>query len=202
MTETGVADTRADARKRKVARAAARLFSRKTYLDTTMDEIAEAARVSKGGMYYYFRKKSDVLFFILDRVMDDLLDGLPAELAGLPAGAPRLRHIMTRHLTYYGDNLAEVRTLLNDRQCLDRGQFRVIEAKQQVYFDLVRRTVAECLGRDPSPDLNPVAFAFFGICNWIPGWFKPSGAITIEELIETTYKLYMHGLDSFEEERG
>lgn len=191
--------TKADARMANVARAAAKLFSRNTYLDTTMDEIAEAAKVSKGGLYYYFEKKSDVLFFILDRTIEDLLAGLEEDLAALPDPEARLKHIMRRQLSYYSDHLPEVQTLLNDRRCLDRPQLKAIDAKQERYFQIVRAVVADLIGRPDAREINPLAFAFFGLCNWIPGWYRPGGGIGIEELIETTYRLYTNGLASFSE---
>ena len=44
----------------KIAKVAARLFCRKGFLETTMDEIAAAAKISKGGMYYYFTSKLEL----------------------------------------------------------------------------------------------------------------------------------------------
>jgi len=197
----GRAQAKADRRKAVVLRAAARLFSRKTYLDTTMDEIAEAARVSKGGLYYYFDTKSEVLFHIMDSVMDDLLEGLDGDLAAQADGHARLRRIIERQIGYYSDHLAEVQTLLNDRHCLDRRQFRAIEAKQERYFAIVRNAVAECLGAAggaaPPKMLSPLAFALFGMCNWIPGWYRPGGAVSTEQLIDMTYQLFLNGLGSF-----
>ena len=198
-TTLGRAQAKADRRKATVLRAAARLFSRKTYLDTTLDEIAEAARVSKGGLYYYFDTKSDVLFHIMDSVMDDLLDGLQDDLARLGDGRARLRRIIERQIGYYGEHLAEVQTLLNDRHCLDRRQFKAIERKQQRYFEIVRTVVADCLGngQKTTPVLTPLSFALFGMCNWIPGWFRPGGEITTDQLIDMTYELYLNGLAGF-----
>jgi AcrR family transcriptional regulator len=197
---------KADQRKSRILRAAAHLISRKSYLETTMDEIAEAAKVSKGGMYYYFPNKSDVLFHILDQAMDDLMNGLEEELARLPDGPSRLRRIIERQVDYYADNLAEAQTLLNDRKCLHRERRAAIEEKEQRYFDLVRAAVAESLSsktKGRSRQLvNLLTFALFGMCNWIPGWFKPNGAVSIEQLADMTFDLYLNGLNRFGDNRG
>lgn len=191
-----------DAKRLRIERAAAALFSDSGYLDVSMDAIAAKACISKGALYYYFEKKSDVLFAILARSMDALMDGLEADLSTLPPGRERLRRIVRRQLSYYSAHLAEVRTLLNDRHCLDRAQLRAILARQQAYFDIVRGAVDETIGRADGPRAKvgastPLTFALFGMCNWIPGWFRPGGAIGIDELIDMTTELYLNGLGHF-----
>jgi AcrR family transcriptional regulator len=63
-------------RANKIGKTAAKLFSRKSYFDTTIDEIAAGGRFSKGSVYYYFKSKSDILFFILFHYMDKFLKNL------------------------------------------------------------------------------------------------------------------------------
>ena len=178
---------------RRIARAAAELFRARTYLDTSMDGIAKAARISKGALYHYFKRKSDVLFHILDRAMDDLLAG--AEDVQGPDGRAKLEALVTRQIRYYSDHLAEVRTLLNDRHCLPPAQRRTIEAKQQAYFDLLREQVDACLDRHAAP--TPLTFALFGMCNWIPSWYRPTGALDVEALARLTLRLFFDGLNGF-----
>jgi len=178
----------------KVARAAARLFSRQTYLATSMDEIAAAAKVSKGGMYYYFKTKADVLYFIVDRVLDDLLDGLTEDLRAQPDAHARLRRLISRHVGYYDGHLNEVRTLLNDRRCLDGKLAERIAAKEQVYFDIAAAVIAEWVGAN-DPRRAPTTFALFGILNWIPGWYRQGGPASIETLTDLVYELFVGGID-------
>lgn len=192
----------ADGKRLRIERAAAALFSGSGYLDVSMDQIAAKARISKGALYYYFEKKSQVLFAILARSMDALMDGLASELKTLSPGRERLSLIVRRQLSYYSEHLAEVRTLLNDRHCLDRAQLRDILARQQAYFDIVRRVVDETLGRTDDSRAGdaastPLTFALFGMCNWIPGWYRQGGATSIDELIDMTTELYLNGLGHF-----
>lgn len=198
--ETPAADPKAARRMDQVARAAAHLFSRQTYLATTMDDIATAAKVSKGGMYYYFATKADVLFYIVNRVLDDLMDGLAADLKAQPDRHARMRRLIARQVGYYQGHLSEVRTLLNDRRCLEGRLAERIAAKEQAYFDIAAGVVAEWLG---PKDIRraPATFALFGILNWIPGWYRPGGPATIESLTELIYDLYTGGIDNIGKEQ-
>ena len=63
-----------------IAKIGAELFSKKGFAETSMDDIASAAKLSKGGLYHYFSSKTELLNFILDNFMDVVLKGLQDEL--------------------------------------------------------------------------------------------------------------------------
>ncbi len=49
-----------------IVKAAIRVFSRKGYRMTQMDEIADAAEVSKATLYYYFKSKAHLFQYVLE----------------------------------------------------------------------------------------------------------------------------------------
>jgi AcrR family transcriptional regulator len=59
-----------------IGRATTKLFNEKGYLETSMDDIAMAANLSKGGIYHYFFSKHEILYFISTNYMDLLLQDL------------------------------------------------------------------------------------------------------------------------------
>src|SRR4030043_392253 len=63
-----------------IAKAAAKLFHEKGYLETSMDYISTAAKLSKGGIYHYFSSKNEILYFISTNFMALLLKDLEQEL--------------------------------------------------------------------------------------------------------------------------
>ncbi len=56
----------AEATKIQIAEAARRLFFKRGYMGTTMEEVARDARVSKESVYSIFRNKQGILAFLLD----------------------------------------------------------------------------------------------------------------------------------------
>ena len=64
------ASKRSEKRRDQIVRAAVRLFSEKGYHPTSMEDIANAANVSKGLIYLYFNDKNDVLFYALRFVLN------------------------------------------------------------------------------------------------------------------------------------
>ena len=78
-------------------RVAVAVFSRKGFENTSVEEICLAAGYSKGGFYFHFRGKNDLLVQILKRDVDvigaEWLDALTAELW---AGAARNEAVRER----------------------------------------------------------------------------------------------------------
>ncbi len=72
---------RAQARQRRILDAALRVFSRKGYRDTSVDEIAGESGTSKGGVYFHFPGKETILLHLLDRTVSRLRDKIDAALA-------------------------------------------------------------------------------------------------------------------------
>jgi len=71
--------TRIQARNRQlIVDAALGVFSAYGFRGTTLDQIAEAAAMSKPNLLYYFRRKEDVYFAVLEHTLDDWLEPLKA----------------------------------------------------------------------------------------------------------------------------
>lgn len=61
----------------RICDAALELFVRKGYRATTIDEIARRVRLTKGGVYYYFGSKAELLDEIVERVRKHYPCGIP-----------------------------------------------------------------------------------------------------------------------------
>src|ERR1700761_228 len=58
-------------RQREIIDAAAKIFHRKGYSETTVQDIADAVGILKGSLYYYIDSKEDLLFQMLLEVHED-----------------------------------------------------------------------------------------------------------------------------------
>ena len=56
-----------EVRKGEILDAAERLFAEKSYDRTTVNDMLEAIRISKGAFYHYFKSKEDVLDAVIER---------------------------------------------------------------------------------------------------------------------------------------
>src|SRR6059058_6695240 len=60
----------------RILRAATALFCERGYHGTSVRTLARELRLETASLYYHFHSKQEILFAILDRTLDDLLDGL------------------------------------------------------------------------------------------------------------------------------
>jgi TetR/AcrR family transcriptional regulator len=71
--------TRIQAKNRQlIVDAALGVFSAYGFRGTTLDQIADAASMSKPNLLYYFRRKEDVYLAVLEHTLDDWLEPLRA----------------------------------------------------------------------------------------------------------------------------
>ncbi len=159
-----------------ILRAAAGVFRRHGFAATGMREIAAAADLSPGNLYYYFGSKHELLYFCQDHSLDRMLAaGRAAPAAG--ARAPeRLAHVIRAHLSCLLDELdgAAAHTEVEALPPLLRAR---IVAKRDRYEAAVRRLVEDGVrsGAFVACDAALVTRALLGALNWTARWFRPGG---------------------------
>lgn len=103
-----MAAPRKDNVKEKILEATAELLEHKTLSDISLAEIAAASGVSKGTLYYYYKTKTDILFDITNRYLDQQWDELIAwtENKEKDTSMPRLvKYVVERNTASAGMRL-------------------------------------------------------------------------------------------------
>lgn len=185
-------------KKCQIGRAAATLFDEKGYLETSLKDISAEAKLSKGGIYHYFRSKDEILYFVLDNYMDLLLSGLQEELEKIPDDSSKIRHILFRHLKLYNTKVPEARALLIDSRNLPANYFKAIAAKEKKYAQILTDVLSDFLGGSlPKDKSKAISYTLFGMVNAIMYWYDSEGPITLDELSQISYDIFMKGVEGY-----
>ncbi|MEP7187772.1 MAG: helix-turn-helix domain-containing protein, partial [Roseiflexaceae bacterium] len=80
-------------RRQAILAAAISVFAQHGFDAATTDDIARAAGLSKGGLYWHFKSKDDILAAILMQLFDQELGVIQRLVAAEGAVAPRLRQL-------------------------------------------------------------------------------------------------------------
>jgi len=185
-----------------IGKAASRLFNDKGYLQTTTKDIADSAKLSKGGLFHYFASKDDVLYFILKNYMDLALENFERELAEVKDAPSKIKFIISRHINFYLENAYEGKTLFRDAHLLPAKYFKVITEKETKYYKIVVGVLADFFnGRVEKNELTILAFELLGMCNWIFSWYNPKGSIAPEKLSEVIYDIFYKGVSVYKEKK-
>jgi len=184
-----------------IAAAGAGLFSAKGYTETSMEDVAAAAKISKGGMYHYFACKEDILYFILSRFLDLLMEGLDEEIGRIKDPTDKIRHVIRHHVEAYAAHMYSAKALLNEAHNLSASNLAKIKSREKHYFSTITGVLSLYAGERLSKEmLTVVTFNLLGMSNWIYSWYDPRGAINPGRLAEIIFGNFVKGLSGLEGE--
>jgi AcrR family transcriptional regulator len=184
-----------DKRVRAVTEAAAELFSTRGFIETSMEEIAQTAQMSKGGIYHYFDSKTEILYAIVSDFMDNVLADIEDQLARLEDSEKKLSFLVRRHVDIYIRHMHAARVLLKDANNLPSNERKQLTSKERLYYAAVAGVITPFLGEAPDKGvLTAATFSLLGMCNWIYSWYDPKGPINPERLSEIIIAIFTGGV--------
>ena len=99
------AETRRERQKavhrREILEAAKRVFAKKGFAATTIDEIAQEAEFSKGAMYGYFEGKEDLFFSLIQEKSDDIEGRFREVVESSDDPATKIGDLVETYLTFF-----------------------------------------------------------------------------------------------------
>jgi AcrR family transcriptional regulator len=184
-------------RRREILDAAARIFYEKGYDATSTKDIADAAGLLKGSLYYYIDSKEDFLFEIIKESHDGALATLDRvrEFQGDPL--EKLAFLIREHLRYFVENLVTTTVYFREYRVLSPDRKAVIAAEGDVYLEFVRRLLDE--GRTAGLvaegiDVRIVSIGIVGMLNSAWMWYQPGGSRSTDEIAAEFVKVVLAGV--------
>jgi AcrR family transcriptional regulator len=105
-------ERRPDARPQELLDAALSVFAERGYRNTRLDEVADAAGVTKGTIYHYFSTKEELLLRAIEHHHERVFGQLEALLAGRQGSASARIRLFLRKGMSGGDPVRRKRLLL------------------------------------------------------------------------------------------
>lgn len=174
---------------------AVRVFNERGYDGASLDDVARAAGITKGSIYFHASGKEELLQRALHRALDALFAVLrePGAREGRSLG--RLQHVIRRMVEILVAKPAEVSLLLRVRGNTAIERWAIGRRRQ---FD---RLVARILDQaeregEVSAAVEPrlMIRLLFGMVNSITEWYRPGGKLTAREISDAILKLTLEGL--------
>jgi AcrR family transcriptional regulator len=182
---------RADARRTEILEGALLAMRDHGLHRAGMRDIARAAGLSTGNLYYYFRNKQELVYACQDRALERLLDVLSSAKERPDAGE-RLGALIEGHLHVVMAGGASLHLDLDD---LPKPLFKKVVQKRDKYERGVRDLIADGqrqgLVRPGEAKLQ--AFALLGAINWVARWFRP-GQSDPDEIVRSFREQLLRGL--------
>ncbi len=177
---------------------AARLFLSRGYAETTLRDIADAAGVKAGSIYYHFDSKEDLLGEILDQGISRITTTLDEALAQAPDDpASRLEVAIGAHLSALFEHgpytAAHVGVFHGAPESVRRAGVPARDAYEKRWTDLIGEA-AEVGLVDPALDRNVARVALLGMMNATLDWYRPDGPAGLDQVAETMSGIGLRGL--------
>ena len=183
--------------RQEILRTSARLFQQQGYDATSMNDIAAALKLSKGGLYHHFQSKDEILFNLMSHAMDITEARVlnPAKAVADPE--ERLRTLIRLHIgVVLSERDREITVMLHENHPLSPMLRKRINMRKKDYIHFVENLVAEVhRNRGSKGTVTPraAAFALLGMINWIYQWYKPEGRLQAQDLIPQYTELLFAG---------
>ncbi len=147
-------------RRAQIVEAAVRLFSERGYFQSTIDDIADEIKLSKGLIYRYFKDKNDLLFYSLRHVHEkyrpEVIPELIAEVGPLAA----LIQLMSLHCRLAKDHTLEVALAYRSTRDLlpeQRREMKILESKTA---RMIRQCLEACFHGGLMTSMNTEVMAY------------------------------------------
>lgn len=92
--------------------AAENVFAARGYHDARMDDIAEAAELAKGTLYYYFKSKDEIYLHLLERESRKVHEEVRRRISGSSTFIEVLEQAFAFYLQYFDRNRAFLKMFL------------------------------------------------------------------------------------------
>jgi len=184
-----------DARSVELLQKSAELFFEFGYHATSMSQIADVMGLTKAGLYYYVRSKSELLFDVLNFSMD-FVDHSIIEPSQKVAGAEeRLSFLVERHLDSIATYGSQLTVAFDEARHLPETMRLKIERRQRIYFEFVKNILEDLKSKGSLYPRSPELAAAFVLMTIEASarWLLKSALIDRRFLIEETRQFILRG---------
>jgi len=190
-------ETPVDSRQ-EILRTAARLFQQRGYDATSMNDVAAALKLSKGGLYHHFQSKDEILFEIMDHAMEITEERVLTPVRSIADPDERLRALIRLHIeVVLSPRDREITVMLHENHPLPPALRKRINTRKKEYVHFLEKLLAEVQRtRHAKGSVSPraAAFALLGMMNWIYQWYKPEGELQAPNLVPQFTEMVFGGI--------
>jgi AcrR family transcriptional regulator len=181
----------------KLMQVSVELFAEHGYAQTSVQQIVDAAGVTKGALYHYFKSKDDLLFDIYDRLLSMQREHLEAIVArGLDPEAT-IRLVCEDVIVTSIEGLADGAVFFRSQHMLSEKRQREVKLRRRAYNDafeaILARGRADGVFRTDIPPAILIAH-FFSDVHYLAQWYSPGGPLTKQQVASELTDLYLAGL--------
>ena len=175
---------------------AAQIFFAKGYNATSLNDIADALKITKAGLYYYVESKQDLLFQIINLGLDHVEREVLSPAREIADAEERLRFVILNHARLSAGGNHAVTIISHEVNELKFFHREETLKRRRDYFDFIRNTLIELESEGKLQEINltTATFTLLGMILWLSRWFSPKGKISVEKVCHDVCEMALKGL--------
>jgi AcrR family transcriptional regulator len=183
-------------RRDQIIQASAELFEKVGYHGASMQMVADAVKLGKPTLYYYFKSKTDILYAIHESLIVDLRHRHDARVAQKQSLDAQLLGICTDIFRQIDEHPGYTRAFFEHHDELNDSQKREMRSQRREYLELVSGIIAAGVksGRFAQCEPRLTALGFLGMCNFAYKWYPRERQRTVDATAEALCKVFLQGL--------
>ncbi|MEH7250760.1 TetR/AcrR family transcriptional regulator [Neobacillus niacini] len=193
---TNVVQSKSTDRKVEILDAALTLFVKKGFHRTSIQDIADAAGITKGGLYHYLKSKEEILFSLHERFISEGFEKLKLieEESLLPE--EKLVKLLEAHLEIIHDYKDAITIFYKEYNNLSPENYKIVLKKRDDYEDIFVNALEEgrINGVFNIENSRITSFFILGASNFMYHWYNPNGEKPLDELARIYLNMIKHGI--------
>lgn len=186
----------------RLTQAAFRIVVSKGYQACTLQEIAEAAGLTKGAVYFYFESKENLLLHLLDVAEKDIVDPLFDHLKTLSAPAAEKIAAFFKFTSRQGIDRPDELLCLIKMSIESRSSTEVADVKISAIYQRIYRMLEEIIERgklagELATTLPTKEFAMLVVAThdgMMLEWHRRGGNIDGRLFVRTVWQTFLNGI--------
>ena len=177
-------DSTSGSKRDEILYEAARLFRRKGFSGTSVQDIAAAVGILKGSIYYHFTSKNEIFREVLNKGISPILKKAEFVLGKKITPREKLRELTENHINYILENDFSLVIYFQEKEKISAIETKDYIESRNRYENIFKKVFAEGIkqGEFPDLDVSLTVLTILGMCNWITQWYNPAGPKTRLEI--------------------
>jgi AcrR family transcriptional regulator len=170
----------------QIIEAATELFAERGFAGTSLQDIADATRLTRPALYHYFSSKEDLLSRLVSAATEGPAGELRAiRLQGRMSSVERLRAMASSIALLQARHPARFRLLIKSEADLPAALAKTYDSGRRSVLREFTALIEEGVrsGEFRAVDPRTAALGIIGLCNWVAWWHKPGNDADDQKIV-------------------
>lgn len=186
--------------KEKITEQSIRLFEKKGFTETSIQDIVDSLGVTKGTYYYYFSSKEELLMDIHIKYIKNLVEAQEKILHNDRSNCKeKLAEMVSMLIGNIDTQGRSAKIFFREMKNLNPEHLgKIIPLRDQFRMN-IEQLIKEGIDKGEFKahlDASIIALGVLGVTNWSYQWFKPDGSKSAKEVSDIFVDMILNGVAS------